>query len=343
LLLLSELSLRFLYFKINSKLKLEKNIQLIAKEVLKQEGETLLNLSKFIDDSFSACVETILQSTGRVVVTGVGKSAIIGQKIVATMNSTGTPALFMHAADAIHGDLGMIRDNDIVLAISRSGDTSEIKVLVPLLRRSQVPLIALVSQKDSFLAKQADFILHAYAPQEADPLGLAPTTSTTAALALGDALAICLLELRGFTKQDFARYHPGGALGKKLYLKVKDLLGINEVPKVDRQASLQEVILEISSKRLGATAVVDANNELIGIITDGDLRRMLKRYDKDYLFSIQAQQIMTSHPITIHQEAYAVEALRSMQQKSITQLVVVVEGKLVGFVHLHDLIREGIV
>jgi len=324
-------------------LKLEKNIQLIAKEVLKHEAETLLNLTEYIDDSFSACVEAVLQSTGRLVVTGIGKSAIIGQKIVATLNSTGTPALFMHAADAIHGDLGMIRNDDLVMAISRSGDTSEIKVLVPLLKRTQVQLIALVSQKDSYLGSQADFVLHAHAPQEADPLGLAPTTSTTAALALGDALAICLLEMRGFTQQDFARYHPGGSLGKKMYLKVCDLLTGNNWPAVPENARLDAVILEISSKRLGATAVLNAEGLLSGIITDGDLRRMLNQFSKSQLFEQQAKDIMTVSPVTIVKEAYAVEALRLMQQRSITQLVVANGDQVEGFIHLHDLIREGIV
>ncbi len=325
-------------------MKLEKNIQLIAKEVLKQESETLLNLTKYIDDSFSACVETILQSPGRLVVTGVGKSAIIGQKIVATLNSTGTPALFMHAADAIHGDLGMIRNDDIVMAVSRSGNTSEIKVLIPLLKRTEVKLIAMVSEKDSYLGKHADFILHAYAPQEADPLGLAPTTSTTAALALGDALAICLLEVRGFTQQDFARYHPGGALGKKLYLKVCDLISANALPVVSPEAHLDQIILEISSRRLGATAVAGEDGKLAGIITDGDLRRMLNHFSKTALFHLKACDIMTVRPVTITRDAYAVEALRLMQQKSITQLVVISnEDKPEGFIHLHDLIREGIV
>jgi arabinose-5-phosphate isomerase len=324
-------------------LKLEKNIQLIAKEVLKHEAETLLNLTDYIDDSFSACVEAVLKSTGRLVVTGIGKSAIIGQKIVATLNSTGTPALFMHAADAIHGDLGMIRNDDLVMAISRSGDTSEIKVLVPLLKRTNVKLIALVSQKDSYLGSQADFILHAYAPQEADPLGLAPTTSTTASLALGDALAVCLLEMRGFTQQDFARYHPGGALGKKLYLKVCDLLTGSNWPVVLENARLEEVILEISSKRLGATAVLGDTGLLVGIITDGDLRRMLNQFSKSQLFDLKAKDIMTVRPVTILKDAYAVEALRVMHQRSITQLVVANEDRLEGFIHLHDLIREGIV
>ncbi|MBU1822300.1 MAG: KpsF/GutQ family sugar-phosphate isomerase [Bacteroidetes bacterium] len=324
-------------------MKLVKNIQSIAKDVLRQEAEAIHNLIELIDESFEKCVETILQTGGRVVITGIGKSALIGQKIVATLNSTGTPALFMRAADAIHGDLGMIQANDVVLAISKSGDTPEVKVLVPLLKQTGVALIAMVSNKDSYLARNAHFVLHACAPTEADPLNLAPTTSTTVCLALGDALAICLLEARGFTRQDFARYHPGGALGKKLYLRVSDIYPHNSLPTVPESASLKEVILEITSKRLGATAVLDhANGTLAGIVTDGDLRRMLNQHGETGLLRLTARDIMTCSPISISPDEYAVNALQLMQARSITQLVVVEDGDLKGFIHLHDLLKEGL-
>jgi arabinose-5-phosphate isomerase len=333
----------FVFLNCVSDLKLIKNIQSTAKEVLRQEAEALRNLIELIDDEFEKCVYAILHSGGRVVVSGVGKSAIVGQKIVATLNSTGTPALFMHAADAIHGDLGMIQDNDVVIVISKSGDTPEIKVLVPLLKRAGVQMIAMVSNKDSYLAKNCILTLHAYAPSEADPLNLAPTTSTSVTMALGDALAICLLEARGFTHDDFARYHPGGSLGKRLYLKVCDIYPHNALPTVNEQATLQEVILEMTSKRLGATAVNTANGQMAGIITDGDLRRMLKTYGAAGLLDLHARDIMTTSPITVSPDEYAVNALEVMQSKSITQVVVVDEGKALGFVHLHDLLREGLV
>ena len=324
-------------------MKLVKNIQSIAKEVLLQEGEAVKQLADLIDASFENCVEAILQSTGRVVITGIGKSAIIGQKIVATLNSTGTPALFMHAADAIHGDLGMIQPDDIVVVISKSGDTPEIKILVPLLKRVNATIIGLVSNKSSFLARESNFILHANCEKEADPLNLAPTTSTTVTLALGDALAICLLEARGFTRQDFAKYHPGGSLGKKLYLKVGDLFPSNLSPAVPASARLKDIILEITSKRLGATAVIDGQ-KLIGIITDGDLRRMLNQHSSDSILELTASKIMTSAPITITADEYAVSALQLMQAKSITQLIVVEnDTTLLGFIHLHDLLKEGLV
>jgi arabinose-5-phosphate isomerase len=278
-----------------------------------------------------------------VVVTGIGKSAHIAGKIVATLNSTGTPALFMHAADAIHGDLGMIQAEDFVIAISKSGDTPEIKVLVPLLKRKGVPLAALVSNADSYLAVQADFVLHAPVDREACPHNLAPTTSTTAALALGDALAVCLLESREFTSADFARLHPGGTLGKKLYLKVGDLSRQNQQPQVLADAQLKEIILEISGKRLGATAVLQAaEGPLLGIITDGDLRRMLSTF-AGRLEDVRAQDIMTPSPITIETDDFAAEALVRMQNRNITQLVVTENGKFSGFIHLHDLLREGLV
>ena len=327
--------------KILLTLKLSKNIQSTAKKVLSQEAEAILRVSDGIDYEFEACVEHLLASKGRIVFTGIGKSAIIAQKIVATMNSTGTPALFMHAADAIHGDLGMIQDGDSVICISKSGDTPEIKVLVPLIKRTGVTLIAMVSNKQSYLGQQADFILHALAEQEADLMNLAPTTSTTVALALGDALAVCLLECKGFTAQDFAKYHPGGALGKRMYLKVSDIYPQHEFPVITPKASIQEAIHEISSKRLGATAIVGENNQLVGIITDGDVRRMLEKQSN--WSTIQLADMMNRTPKTIEADAFATEALAIMQSMNITQLVVTENKKAVGFVHLHDLLKEGIV
>ncbi len=312
----------------------------MAKKVLQDEAEAILSLKNHINEDFEACVNAILHSKGRLIVTGIGKSAIIGQKIVATFNSTGTPAVFMHAADAIHGDLGIIQTEDMVLCISKSGDTPEIKVLVPLIKRYGNQLIALVSNVDSYLAKKADFILNAHISREACPLNLAPTTSTTAALALGDALAICLLEAREFTSRDFAKYHPGGALGKKLYLKVRDIFPNNAVPKVSEDASIQTVIMEMTSKRLGATAVVNEQDELLGIVTDGDLRRMLNT-QSDFS-KLEAQHIMNVTPKVISPDEYAANALAIMQEKNITQLVVVENKTLLGFVHLHDLLREGL-
>lgn len=322
-------------------LKLSKNIQSTAKKVLSQEAEAILRVSDGIDSEFEACVEHLLASKGRIVFTGIGKSAIIAQKIVATMNSTGTPALFMHAADAIHGDLGMIQDGDSVICISKSGDTPEIKVLVPLIKRTGVSLIAMVSNKQSYLGQQADFILHALAEQEADLMNLAPTTSTTVALALGDALAVCLLECKGFTAQDFAKYHPGGALGKRMYLKVSDIYPQHKFPVITPSASIQEAIHEISSKRLGATAIVGENNQLVGIITDGDVRRMLEKQSN--WSTIQLADMMNRTPKIIDADAFATEALAIMQSMNITQLVVTENKKAVGFVHLHDLLKEGIV
>lgn len=323
-------------------MNLSHNITLTAKKVLQLEAEAIARLAEFIDEGFQKCVEAILSIKGRVVVTGIGKSANIAQKIVATLNSTGTPALFMHAADAIHGDLGMIQQDDFVICISKSGNTPEIKVLVPLLKRKGSKLAAMVSSTDSYLAKNADYILNANVEREACPFNLAPTTSTTAALALGDALAICLLESRGFSSDDFAHLHPGGSLGKRLYLKVGDLYTQHEAPHVSENAKLKEIIIEISSKRLGATAVLAEDSEkLVGIITDGDLRRMLNKYDS--IEGITATDIMTPAPFTIEATEYAVEALALMQNKSITQLIVTNSGKFGGFVHLHDLLKEGLI
>ncbi|GAB3828033.1 KpsF/GutQ family sugar-phosphate isomerase [Pontibacter rugosus] len=309
---------------------------------MEAEAEAIARLADFIDEGFESCVQAILQIRGRVVVTGIGKSANIAQKIVATLNSTGTPALFMHAADAIHGDLGMIQAEDFVICISKSGNTPEIKVLVPLLKRKGSKLAAMVSSIDSYLAQSADFILNAYVEREACPHNLAPTTSTTAALALGDALAVSLLEARGFSTADFASLHPGGSLGKRLYLKVEDIYTQNEAPSVKENATVKEVIIEISSKRLGATAVVEQNSgNLTGIITDGDLRRMLNKYDS--IDRITAVDIMTPSPLTVEPDTYAAEAMAIMQDKSITQLIVAKSGKFKGFVHLHDLLKEGLV
>lgn len=309
--------------------------------MLQTEAEAIQNLIFLINDDFEACVEAILASKGRVVVTGIGKSAIIANKIVATMNSTGTPAIFMHAADAIHGDLGMIQKEDFVICISKSGNTPEIKVLVPLLKRSGSKLIALVSNMESFLAEHADFVLNATIAEEACPNNLAPTTSTTAHMALGDALAVCLLEARGFTSEDFAKYHPGGSLGKQLYLTVDDVIPKNMIPIVKENASLSEVILEISGKRMGATAVVNDENQLLGVITDGDLRRMLQvRTD---IQNVKASDIMTRQPKTISKDEFAIRALNRMKEFNITQLVALDGENIAGFVHIHDLMREGIV
>lgn len=322
-------------------MNIAKNIKNIAREVLINEARAIENLVNFIDGNFEECVNEIYSSNGRVVVTGIGKSAIIANKIVATLNSTGTPALFMHAADAIHGDLGMVQRKDIVICISKSGNTPEIKVLVPLLKRRGSKLVALVSNTDSYLAKQADFVLNATIDQEACPNNLAPTTSTTAHLAMGDALAVSLLELRNFNSEDFAQFHPGGALGKQLYLKVSDIVKGNQVPIVHPDSPLKDVIIEISTKRLGCTAVVDKEQKLLGIITDGDLRRMLQK--STHLEGINASEIMSPKPKTIAADDFAVKALHHMQENNITQLVVTDQGRVEGFIHLHDLLKEGIV
>ncbi len=322
-------------------MKLVKNIQTIARNVLLNESEAIHKLASYIDEEFEETVRSIHAAEGRVVVTGIGKSAIIANKIVATLNSTGTPALFMHAADAIHGDLGMVQEGDVVICLSKSGETPEIKVLVPLIKRGGAKLIALVSNLNSFLAKKADHVLNATIDEEACTLNLAPTTSTTAHLAMGDALAICLLELRNFDSRDFARFHPGGSLGKQLYLKVDDILVNNEVPVVEYNTPLSEVIIEISSKRLGATAVVDDEKKLIGIITDGDLRRFLQ-LNAD-LSKAVAGELMSPAPKTIKSGEYAVKALQMMQKNSISQVIVTDKGRVCGFVHLHDLLKEGII
>lgn len=322
-------------------MKIEKNIQNIAKDVLQNEANALKKLIDYVDEDFEACVREIYSSKGRVVITGIGKSAIVANKIVATLNSTGTPSLFMHAADAIHGDLGMIQQDDIVICLSKSGNTPEIKVLIPLLKRTGSKLVALVSNVDSYLAQQADFVLNATIQEEACPHNLAPTTSTTAHMAVGDALAVCLLELRDFSTEDFAQFHPGGSLGKQLYLKVDDIYKNNELPIVHENTSLREVIIVISSKRLGAAAVIDDEGHLLGIITDGDLRRFM---EKGLDFENQlARDIMSAKPKTLNKGDFAVKALNIMQQNSISQLVVLDNDQVVGFVHLHDLLKEGII
>lgn len=322
-------------------MNLVKNIKKIAQDVLINESGAIQNLTNYIDNDFESCVQLIYSAKGRVVITGIGKSAIIANKIVATLNSTGTPALFMHAADAIHGDLGMILSDDIVMCVSKSGNSPEIKVLVPLLKRRGSKLVALVSNTNSYLAQQADFVLNATIAEEACPHNLAPTTSTTVHMALGDALAVCLLEMRNFSSSDFAEFHPGGALGKQLYLKVSDIFIHNKLPMVSPETSVKEIIFEISSKRLGCTAVVDNNKNLLGIITDGDLRRMLEKNFQ--LDKLQASDIMTRHPKTIGKDEFAVKALHLMQENNITQLAVVNGSQIAGFVHLHDLLKEGIV
>ena len=304
--------------------------------------DTIQHMLSGIGEDFIACVEAIYNCKGRIVLTGIGKSALVAQKITATLNSTGTPSLFMHAADAIHGDLGMIRESDFVLCLSKSGETAEIKVLVPLIRHLGGALIGMVSNPNSFLAKQADYILHCPVPKEADPNNLAPTASTTAQMAMGDAIATSLLALRGFSPSDFAQFHPGGALGKQLYLKVSDIFPANEAPVVSPDTPLELAILEITSKRLGATAVVDDDGRVIGVITDGDLRRMLT--SNSWNPNLLAKDIMTPDPITIQGSDMAVKALNKMQAKSITQLLVVSQqGQYLGVVHLHDLVKEGIV
>ncbi|CAA0201166.1 SIS domain-containing protein [Tenacibaculum maritimum] len=317
------------------------SILAIAKETILSESKAIANLTNLIDTNFEKAVKFIFNSKGRVIVTGIGKSANIATKIVATLNSTGTPAIFMHAADAIHGDLGIIQQNDVVICISKSGNTPEIKVLVPLIKNSNNKVIAITGNADSFLGANADFTLNTYVEKEACPNNLAPTTSTTAQLVMGDALAVCLLELKGFTSSDFAKYHPGGALGKRLYLRVSDLIKNNQAPKVATTDKVAKVIVEISEKRLGVTAVTNENNEIVGIITDGDIRRMLNKTTK--IDDLTAIDIMSDSPKTIHMNAMAVDALDTLEVNNISQILVTnFDNKYVGVVHLHDLIKEGI-
>jgi arabinose-5-phosphate isomerase len=321
-------------------LKASEELKELARSTIQEEAEAISALKDAIDDDFIKCVEKICESRGRVIVTGIGKSAHVGAKLVATLNSTGTPAIFMHAADAIHGDLGTIQKEDITICLSKSGETPEIKVLVPLLKLHGSLLIAMVGNRNSYLAKQADFILDTTIVKEACTNNLAPTTSTTAQMVMGDALAVCLLEQKGFTRSDFAKLHPGGSLGKQLYLKVADLYINNQAPKVQVNDSINTVIVEISSKRLGATAVLDGGT-LSGVITDGDLRRMLEKTTDISHFT--AADIMTRNPRTIDPDTLVVKALAAMQQHNITQLLVTKDGEYLGVVHLHDILREGII
>ena len=313
----------------------------IAREAILLESAALSQMAASLNESFAQAAQEIHASGGRLVVSGIGKSAIIAQKIVATLNSTGTPSLFMHAADAIHGDLGMVQRGDIVLLISKSGESPEIKALVPLIKKAPFRLIGITGQPDSFLAKESDHVLNTWVEKEACPHNLAPTTSTTAQLVMGDALAICLMHLSGFTGNDFARFHPGGNLGKRLSLLAGDLAAEHEQPRVLPSASLKAVIVEITEKRLGVTAVVDEKEAVIGIITDGDLRRMLEK--RDDIRNIQASEIMSPHPKTISPNALAAQALEEMRTHDISQLIVAENGQYRGIVHLHDLIREGII
>lgn len=316
------------------------DIKKIALNTIRLEAQSIAGLSAFVNDDFEKAVAAIAGCKGRVVISGIGKSAVIAQKIVATFNSTGTPSVFMHAADAIHGDLGMVQEQDVVIIISKSGESPEIKVLVPLIRNFGNILISIVGNIESSLAKLSDIILNTTVEQEACPNNLAPTSSTTAQLVMGDALAVCLMELHGFQSDDFAKFHPGGSLGKKLYLRVSDLFVNNEKPKVVAGDSLKEVIVEMTEKRLGITAVVDTDNHLLGIITDGDLRRMLEKSVQ--IDKITAGDIMTKNPITIGPDEMAVDALDLLRKKEITQLAVTENGKYAGIIHLHDLVREGL-
>lgn len=321
--------------------KEEKNIINTAQSVLLEESDAIKALIDTIDTKFENIVEEILSSEGKVILSGIGKSAIIAQKVSATLNSTGQKSVFMHAGDAVHGDLGIIDDKDIIIIISKSGNTPELKILIPLIKRLPNKLIAMVSSLDSFLAQNADYIINAHVDKEACPMNLAPTTSTTVALALGDALAVCLLEARGFNRRNFAKFHPGGSLGKKLYLKVNDIYPNNALPIIYENSSVKEVIFEISSKRLGATAVVDKNDQLTGIITDGDLRRKL--VENSDILNLKAKDIMTSHPKTIAPDEYAVNALNEIQSLNITQLIVEKDKEVLGFIHIHDLLKEGLI
>ncbi len=321
-------------------MNIKNSILTTAKETIEIESKAISNLASLLTDDFANAVELIYISKGRVIITGIGKSAIIANKIVATLNSTGTPAVFMHAADAIHGDLGLILQDDVVICISKSGNTPEIKVLVPLIKNANNKMIAITGNINSFLGQQADYILNTYVEQEACPNNLAPTTSTTAQLVMGDALAICLVNLRGFSSKDFAKYHPGGALGKRLYMRVSDLSSMNEKPQVALSTNVKQVIVEISEKMLGVTAVVE-DEKILGIITDGDLRRMLSK--NDAFLHLTAKDIMSSNPKRIDENAMAVEAMEIMENNGISQLLVENEGKYAGVVHLHDLIKEGII
>lgn len=321
-------------------MKTHDQVVTIAKATLEIEAQSITALMNYVNHDFTKAVAEIFNSKGRIIITGVGKSAIIAQKITATFNSTGTPAVFMHAADAVHGDLGIIQQSDIIICISKSGNTPEVKVLIPLFKSAGNKLIAMVGNVDSYLAKQADYIINCTVEKEACPNNLAPTSSTTAQLAMGDALAVCLLECRDFKSEDFAKFHPGGALGKRLYLKAGDLASQNQKPQVKKTDTVRNVLVEISSKRIGAAAVIE-NNQLIGIITDGDIRRMMEKYEN--INELTASDIMSEHPKTIDADELAVNALNMMQQKNISQIIVTKQNQFFGFIHLHDLIKEGII
>jgi len=321
-------------------LRTKTSVQDLAKRTIIAQSEALTKMATFIDESFAEAVELIYNSKGRVIITGVGKSAIIANKIVATLNSTGTPSIFMHAADAIHGDLGLVQKDDVVICISKSGNTPEIKVLVPLFKRTENTLIAITGNPDSFLGNHADYIFNSHVDKEVCPNNLAPTTSTTAQLVIGDALAVCLLEIRKFTKDDFAKFHPGGTLGKKLFLTIKEISDKNEKPLVSPNTSIKDVIVEISKKRLGVTAVVE-NGTILGVITDGDLRRMLSK--KNDFSSLCASDIMSENPKTMDCNTLAVDARTLMEAHEISQLLVLKDKKYLGVIHIHDLIKEGII
>ena len=316
-------------------------IKQIALKTIELEAQSIAGLASFINDDFEKAVKVIAESKGRIVVSGIGKSAVIAQKIVATFNSTGTPSIFMHAADAIHGDLGIVQQGDVVMIISKSGESPEIKVLVPLIRHFGNVLIGMTGNAGSYLAKNCSAFLNTTVEQEACPNNLAPTTSTTAQMVMGDALAVCLMELNGFQSEDFAKFHPGGTLGKKLYLRVSDLFSANEKPSVLASQSLKEVIVEMTAKRLGITAVINADNTLLGIITDGDLRRMLEKTIA--IDTVKAGDIMTTNPKTIGPDELAIDALDLLRKNEISQLAVTEDGKYAGIIHLHDLIREGLI
>lgn len=311
-----------------------------AKKTILSESEAIAKLVDFLSDDFAKAIEYILHSKGRLVVTGIGKSAIIAQKMVATFNSTGTPSLFLHAAEAIHGDLGMVQPEDTIICISKSGNSPEIKVLVPLLKRDGNPLIGITASVSSFLGKESDVVINAHVDQEACPNNLAPTNSTTAQLVLGDAMAVCLMEMRNFKSEDFAKYHPGGALGKKLLLRVTNMLDRTHKPSVTPTSSVKDVIVEISEKRLGVTAVME-NGTLVGIVTDGDIRRMLNKTET--ITGLTAQDIMTKNPKTVQLDTMVVDAFNTMEDFSITQLVVFDKEEYVGILHIHDILKEGII
>jgi arabinose-5-phosphate isomerase len=322
-------------------LEKQRSIKEVALRTIEMEAAAISRLAERLDHNFENAIDCLVNCKGRIVITGIGKSAIIAQKIVATLNSTGSPSLFLHAADAVHGDLGMVQQDDAVIIISKSGESSEIKVLIPLIRNFGNCIIAITGNMNSYLAKNSNFVLNTTVDQEACPNNLAPTTSTTAQLVMGDALAVCLMEKRGFNSESFARIHPGGALGKKLYLRVRDLFTDNEKPEVNSSQSVKEVIVEITRKRLGVTAVTGNDGKLLGIITDGDIRRMLEKSDS--INNIKASDILTPDPKTIAPGEMAVAALDLMRTNEITQLVVAEDGNYLGIIHLHDLVKEGLI